>query len=153
MFDHVASGTRSRIWECSMARGWVMDEKQIAEIDARIAPILRAIDTFIDSSGVTWDDTSLFRESTYAEIYKFCKVVMEQFGKLSPRNEYILRVISGNPGANIDENQIVDSTYIDTLSIGFKANKQAVIEYLSAGGDKHNPEFLATYGKYSNIYV
>ena len=133
----------------------LIERKQIAEIDARVAPIFHVVDAFIDNfvAGATSDDASHFRESVYREIYNFCEVVIEQSGKLNPRNDYLLRILSGKPGVNVDKNHIVDQTSIDRISIGFESNKKSVKEYLIAAGDKHNPVFLTIYSKYSNVYV
>jgi hypothetical protein len=99
-----------------------MDEKQIAEIDARIAPIFRAVDAFSDLiTAHTTNNASQFRENVYYNIYDFCEVVIEQLGKLSPRNDYLLLIISGKAGVNVDT--ITSSIFRLTMELAVKGLK------------------------------
>jgi hypothetical protein len=76
-----------------------MEEKQIAEIDARIAPIFRAVDAYGDFIREhTTKDTTHLDEMMYRVIYDFCEVVIEQSGQLSARNDHLLVIISKRAG-------------------------------------------------------
>jgi Holliday junction resolvasome RuvABC ATP-dependent DNA helicase subunit len=101
-----------------------MEDKQIAEIDARIAPILSAVDAYIDfdlelqeaypiRTGAMQEFSKLpnYRANMYnLAIYPFCRAVIEWSGKLSPKNEYILSIIAvrskGGTISGMDKNDL-----------------------------------------------
>ena len=93
-----------------------MEEKQIAEIDARIAPIFRAVDAYGDFilalQENSWfrnhvknldfilatQENSWFRNYVYNIIYSFCENVVHWSGQLSAKNDYLLSKILGKVG-------------------------------------------------------
>ena len=144
-----------------------MEDKQIAEIDARVAPILRAVDAYSDFvTAHATHDIGQFRENVYYSIYLFCRVVIEQSGKLSPRNDYLLRIISGKAGINVDEGDMKifrflmevrekDPTILDIRPMDDEDSIRQAYAALETIKEMATafPNNIAVFSKYCDVYM
>jgi Holliday junction resolvasome RuvABC ATP-dependent DNA helicase subunit len=90
-----------------------MEEKQIAEIDARVAPIFRAVDAYIDFIATNGNNhSSSYRkeltEKTYYLIREFSEVFIFQLGNCSLKNTYIIYNLSCKSGQFPAHKQILE---------------------------------------------
>jgi hypothetical protein len=145
----------------------VMERSQIAEIDARIAPIFRAVDAFCDVvSAHATIDTAQFKDKVYYSISRFCEVVIKQSCKLSLKNHYLLRSISSKSGAfeNKDHLEVFcslmklrqrDPAVLRTRPIDDEDAIKEACNVLEPIKDLiiNFPDDIAIFTKYSDVYM
>src|SRR5260370_42529018 len=90
-----------------------MEEKQIAEIDARIAPMVRAVNAYVDFIVTNGNNhSSSYRkeltEKTYCLIHEFAEVFIYRLGNCSLKNTYLIYNLSCKSGIFTPHKQVLE---------------------------------------------
>jgi len=142
-----------------------MEEKQIAEIDALIAPIFRAADAYIDFI-LAQREISWYRNHLYnIVIHGFCEYVIHWSGKLSAKNDYLLskildkadedelsleifRLVMADPQSK-EIKSIDDETSIGETCKILKFGQELIIAIREDGGE---PDIIV-FNKFLDVFV